>query len=296
MAALIFDNDLGKITNVLTFDPGANVLTVAGTQGLLVPTGTTAQRPGSPANGMIRNNSSLVVPELYGNSSWQPPGSVGGRSYNSFFDDFLIDNAAVATPFAKGWTRFLAGTGAAVNGISSVLSAGNNDIGVVQLSTGTTTTGVASAYLAQNCFALGYGTLYGEWRIQIPTLATAGDAFTARIGFKDDATTLGANGAYFFHNATTGLRGTCRNASVATSTVAIMTIVAGTWYTLGILINAAASSVSFNINGVLLDTVTTNIPVNPFGVNMMVQKSAGTASRSLYVDYAQFYYSLTTTR
>ena len=45
-------------------------LAVNGTGSLTIPVGTTAQRPGSPTNGMIRYNSTLGVNEIYQNSQW----------------------------------------------------------------------------------------------------------------------------------------------------------------------------------------------------------------------------------
>jgi hypothetical protein len=43
-----------------------------------IPVGTTLQRPGSPANGMIRFNTDLTSFEGYGNSTWAP---IGGGGY-----------------------------------------------------------------------------------------------------------------------------------------------------------------------------------------------------------------------
>lgn len=291
--ALTFDNDQSLISGILTADPASSYLTIAGTQGLILPSGSIAQRPGSPINGTMRGNTDLGVTEQYVNGAWQPVFSSGGRGSNTFFDDFLID--AGATDFSYGWTKFLSGTGASAAQDFSQMSSTNNTEGVIALNSGTTTTGVSSVYLSQNCFVLGYGLLFGEWRIVIPTLATVAQNFTVRVGFKDDATSVGNNGVFFFHSSTTSLGGTCHNGGASTNSVTT-TITAGTWYKLGILINAAASSASFYVNDVLLDTLTTNIPVNPIGVNMMIQKSAGTTARVLNIDYAQLLYVPTTTR
>ena len=52
-------------------DDSAGGLTLPGTQYARVPVGTTAQRPGSPANGMLRYNSTLDVTEEYRNGQWR---------------------------------------------------------------------------------------------------------------------------------------------------------------------------------------------------------------------------------
>lgn len=46
---------------------------VEGTGALLLPRGTTAQRPSVAVNGMIRDNSTLSSVEFYMNSAWQQP-------------------------------------------------------------------------------------------------------------------------------------------------------------------------------------------------------------------------------
>ena len=64
------DHDLGKIYNtVTTLDPGAEKLTIAGTTGVLLPNGTTLQRP-TLENGIARYNSTTGYVEVASNSEW----------------------------------------------------------------------------------------------------------------------------------------------------------------------------------------------------------------------------------
>lgn len=56
--------------NQLTVASNGNV-TVTGTGAITVPSGTTAQRPSSPVNGMIRRNTTDSVIEVYNNNAWQ---------------------------------------------------------------------------------------------------------------------------------------------------------------------------------------------------------------------------------
>ena len=52
--------------------------TFSGTEGLVVPTGTTGQRPVTPASGLLRFNSSLSMIEGYDGTFWQPLTTPGG--------------------------------------------------------------------------------------------------------------------------------------------------------------------------------------------------------------------------
>ena len=63
---------------------GLNVLTASGTSNWKIPVGTTEQRPGTPATGMIRYNSSISSFEGYAASAWASLGgvkSVDGFTY-----------------------------------------------------------------------------------------------------------------------------------------------------------------------------------------------------------------------
>ena len=55
---------------------GLNILTATGTSHWLLPVGTTAQRPGSPATGMVRYNTDTVGFEGYSSGSWSSLGGV----------------------------------------------------------------------------------------------------------------------------------------------------------------------------------------------------------------------------
>jgi hypothetical protein len=46
--------------------------TVLGDQFVTIGVGTTAQRPGSPVQGMVRYNTTLSITELYDGSQWVP--------------------------------------------------------------------------------------------------------------------------------------------------------------------------------------------------------------------------------
>lgn len=66
------DFDLESITPNIT-----TVLTVGSTGALGIPNGTTAQRPGSPVNGLIRYNSDIAGIEIFIAGSWNPQSVTG---------------------------------------------------------------------------------------------------------------------------------------------------------------------------------------------------------------------------
>lgn len=71
----------------------------------------------------------------------------------------------------------------------------------------------------------------------------------------------------------------------------------GQYDSLGIEINASATSVDFYVNGTLRATTTTNIPRTvPVGLGSFILKSAGTKSRSVLLDYIEAEIALTIPR
>lgn len=66
-----------------------NTLVINTTEALQVPVGTTAQRPATPVNGIIRYNSDLSQYEGYGSVGWAPIGGAakGGPNSQVFFEN-----------------------------------------------------------------------------------------------------------------------------------------------------------------------------------------------------------------
>lgn len=73
--ALTINHNLNSISS------SGNSLSLTMNGSLLVPKGTTAQRPGAPVEGMIRYNTDLGILEIFDNSStWQPVGTGSSSS------------------------------------------------------------------------------------------------------------------------------------------------------------------------------------------------------------------------
>ena len=79
-----------SFTGTATFAGDVNL---TGTGAIDIPTGTTAQRPSTPAAGMIRYNSSLGQFEGYG-SAW---GTIGGGAKGGGSDDIFYENGQTVT-------------------------------------------------------------------------------------------------------------------------------------------------------------------------------------------------------
>ena len=72
-----------------------------------------------------------------------------------------------------------------------------------------------------------------------------------------------------------------------TTTASGTAVAAATWLRVEVVVNAAASSAEFFVDGVSLGTVATNIPsgTQKTGVGFRIHKSTGATARTLEVDY-----------
>ena len=108
-------------TGTATF--GGNVL-LSGTGVLDLPVGTTAERPGTPNNGMIRYNSSLSRYEGYSGSAW---GQLGGGATGGGTDQvFYTNDQSVDTDFTLTGTlnAMSAGPISIASGVTVTVSSG----------------------------------------------------------------------------------------------------------------------------------------------------------------------------
>lgn len=124
-----FNHDSGAIDTILTIDTSqspplggqTNVLTIVGTGALSVPSGTTAQQPGTPAPGMLRWNTTSGNLEFYNNATWaaiaNSPGTVTSVAATQPAAGLTISGSPITT---SGTLTFaLANDLAALEGIST---------------------------------------------------------------------------------------------------------------------------------------------------------------------------------
>jgi len=229
-----------------------------------------------------------------------------------YFTDF--DNLATLTP---NFTQFTSGTGASViRQVTNIPNATTNQIGFCQYQTGTILTGYATHInegFVGSQFIFGGGAWVFETFVNVETLSTVTERFRFIAGFGSSATNgAEGNGAFFTYDEGATQNGTAATpnwqtqtcvGSVRTLTTTTTAVVASAWTKLRIEVNAAATSVTFYVNGTLVATHTTNIPTwvsaaNPrgFNVKQSIVKTTGLTNRSVFCDYLGYENRLTTPR
>ena len=222
------------------------------------------------------------------------------------------------------WTEFISiptsttnsGNDLAVNatgtgsGVGAVNTPSANRPGIIQLQTGTTTTGRTSIYAnsSLNTVALGGGTATLVADILVPTLSTATERFAFLFGLYDATTMNQTDGVYFLYDeggvrtgSTASANWQCVTASnsVRTFTTTSTAVSNSAYQRLSIEVNAAGTSVVFKIDGTTVATHTTNIPTGTARVmsyGYQVIKSAGTTGRTVNTDFLYIKINFTTGR
>lgn len=219
------------------------------------------------------------------------------------YDDFIaIVNGSICGN--TGFVDVISGTGSKMN---NSVNGDNSHPGTIEPETGTTTTGAALIRLGANnttawAFTLGGGALTCIWVVKIITLSDGTDTYAFRCGLMNVNTAAAVGSGVYFEYTDTGSSpawSICTSAAtVRTVTQSSTNVVAGTWYTLRMDINAAGTSVAYSINGstVSAGPITTNIPTAQIGPCAYMLKSAGTNSRIAVIDYFYLYQKLTSAR
>jgi len=212
------------------------------------------------------------------------------KYYIKFEDDFVGDGA--------NWSVTTTG---ANTGILFQNTSTQVHEGIVSLQTGTTATGHTNITTNLQGFLLGNGVRFFECKVMFPILSVVGQLYLSRFGFGDHGgtvTTEHNQGVYWEYNSANSLNFAYVSASFASRTRVLTStpVVANTWYRLGFLVNATATSISFYINGVLQPTpITTNITTTGLmGYNIDLRKTSGNTSRLAHVDFYRSFKLFTT--
>ena len=121
-------------------------------------------------------------------------------------------------------------------------------------------------------------------------LSTTLEDFTTQIGMSDDNGSGANNGVYFSYNQANS----AGNWELITNTSGTRTVVdsgvpaAIGFNNFGIVVNASGTSASFTINGTLVGTITTNIPMSPLSFFYTMRTNLGFTSVN---DIDLFYYT-----
>ena len=157
-----------------------------------------------------------------------------------------------------------------------------------------------SASVTQNQLILGGGAITINWIVNIVNLSSGTNRYTLRLGLGDTNSADQANGVYFEYSDNINSGNWVYKSAAASSrtTSNSSTAVATGYHNFQITINAAATSVSFSVDGVSLGTaISTNIPtlgITPF---FDATRSAGTiAAGTFLVDLFYMTQTLTTPR
>ncbi len=184
---------------------------------------------------------------------------------------------------------------------SSGIAAPANAPGIVEFTTGSTTNGFALYKTLSTAILFGGGRVYFETRVRVPALSAAADIFNVYAGFGDNISTAGdaTDGAYFIYSSssnnytnTTKWSGKTASNSNRTEVPSSTTVGAGTWYVLGVDVNAAGTLATFYVDGVSIGNTASNIPTaagREFGLVFKIEKlggSTGTTQSLLDFDYA----------
>jgi hypothetical protein len=196
--------------------------------------------------------------------------------------------------------------------LSSMGPSGSTSESAGTMALSMSTTNNARVFVTSNSgtVVLGSGATVYETRVQFPALSTSIDRYQAVFGFYDLVSSGldQVDGVYFLYDEGGISSGSATSAnwqivtasnSVRSIFTTTSSIASNTWYNLRIEVNSAATNISFHVNGIQIGNITTNIPkgiARASGLGMFVQKSAGTTTRNVLVNYLGFKQKYTTPR
>jgi hypothetical protein len=214
-----------------------------------------------------------------------------------FISDFYI----AETRLSFGQFNAGGGLGSTSSAESFGVNGTENCLGVSSVGTSTSTAGGGAIY--GNVTAINFGNGFAfvlKWRCALETLSDGTDTYTASVGFHDVVTSGdAADGAYFryTHGVNSGKwQAVTRASSVETAEDTGVTAVVTTYSIFEVRINAAGTSATFYIDGVLTNTIATNIPTAGTSFMIKIEKTAGSTARKFYADYVQLTATRTTAR
>jgi len=217
-------------------------------------------------------------------------GSSGSASSIVLFDDF-ISNTAVGN---IGWT-----SSSVSGGVASIVASESNHQGILSLSTGASSSSAYSnLFLGTNTLYLGNGILTLEFLIRFPTLASDVEDYIVRFGLGDSVNDDHDDGIWLEYNRSNSLYWLmCVNdAGTATKTASTAIVAENTWIKLKIIVNAAADTITYYVNGSSIGTKTSGYSLSGFSPRLGILKTVGSSARILNMDYFSMNYALTTER
>lgn len=205
--------------------------------------------------------------------------------------NYLIEENDFQSGVLAPWATTNNGAGSSV---ALITSPDVEATGVVQCNTGTNAAGYAGLRYnaAVSMFATQAGELIAITKLRLPTLSTAAQRYTLRIGFGDSLTNADhtdSSGYFEYSDNVNGGRWVMATASNATRTKSSTTVLvaANTWIYLKVITNAAGTVTEFYVNNALVGSIGTNIPsttARVFDYTAFINKSVGTTSAAMQID------------
>lgn len=215
------------------------------------------------------------------------------------FDDFVGYAGAIGNAGSSGvLNTSLHSIVKGANGTYSKV-ADTNNIGILRYTSSSNTT--PNNYLYMNSFILGEGELSVEYHFNISALAGSKD-YVMAIGLVDAITAAAiTNGVYFLYNRSVyahTIQCVCMAGGFADVQSSAIDITAATWHKYKIVVNAAGTEAKFYMNGVLVQTMTNNIPLATLLQGFFGQQITSSSYNvcGFEVDYISYDLTLTTPR
>lgn len=243
----------------------------------------------------------------YDGTNWQalyPEELLATANAFSFTEEFLtLQNTTIGGQLNNnafmGINTWLQKSAGGASGVTmSTTRVDTNHPGVIDIIAGPTASAFCNVLLP-GVIMVGGGILTYETLVWVSALSTVTNEYTIRIGLGDTTTIAdNANGIYFEYTRTTNVNWLMKasKTSTVTSTSSGTAVTAAAWTKLKFVVNAAASSVEYFINGTSVGTVTTNIPTAVI-IGLMLQQTRVAGTPAQYsVDYVNMYQRFTTAR
>ena len=250
-----FNYDSSTISSVLVLDPGANSLSIAGTTGLVLPSGTTAQRAASL--GVVRVNTDTSTLEWYNGAGWVTVGAQSGNlaSIAALNGTGFLTQTATAT-FVE---RAFAGTAGRITVTNGDGVAGSPTFDLA-------TAGTAGTYVSTTTDA--YGRVTAGSTTQAWGTLTGTPTTVAGYGITNAVVNLG--GAPSISANTLALRPAASTAGrlfVSTDTLALYYDTGAAW---SLVRPATTGDVTSPLGGTVNTLATVNSNVGTFGSTTVV--------------------------
>lgn len=209
----------------------------------------------------------------------------------------------IYSTFLGGTSEFLSFTsGTAAIVTYSGVGGDTNHNGMVRMSAGTTTTGLAFLRTGNlSSIVPANGEISYDAVVKTDaTLSDGTDTYILYSGLSNDNAAEPAHGLYFrySHSVNGGeWQFISRNSSAETAVDTNVLVATSTFYRTTIVLNAAGTSAEGFINGTSIGTITTNLPSGVvFGITTGIRKTAGTNNRNFDCDFIDTIIELTTSK